>query len=178
MSIRWLLDNFPARDCSPALQQNFNELTANLYEEIRDFIALHYVLTNRDDTPFWRFARDELTCPDRLAGLIELWRHKLPSPPDLPNRNALFSEWSYMYVLFGKRFFDGIDFPSEDAVRDADFDEFLFSVASDKNRLMAEAPDHRSAIARIRGMESAPWYRPSGVSADISGVGGETGAIA
>lgn len=178
MSIRWLLDNFPARDCSPALQQNFNGLTANLYEEIRDFIALHYVLTNRDDTPFWRFARDELTCPDRLAGLIELWRHKLPSPPDLPNRNALFSEWSYMYVLFGKRFFDGIDFPSEDAVRDADFDEFLFSVASDKNRLMAEAPDHRSAIARIRGMESAPWYRPFGASADISGVGGETGAIA
>lgn len=178
MSIRWLLDNFPTRDCSPALQQNFNGLTANLYEEIRDFIALHYVLNNRDDTPFWRFARDELTCPDRLAHLIELWRHKLPSAPDLPNRSALFSEWSYMYVLFGKKFFDGMDFPSEDAIRDADFDEFLFSVASDKNRLMAEAPDHRAAIAEIRTMQAAPWYRPTGASADIAGAGGETVAIA
>jgi hypothetical protein len=60
----------------------------------------------------------------------------------------------------------------------ADFDEFLFSVASDKNRLMAEAPDHRAAIAEIRAMQASPWYRPTGASADIAGAGGETVAIA
>jgi hypothetical protein len=58
------------------------------------------------------------------------------------------------------------------------FDEFLFSVASDKNRLMAEAPDHRAAIAEIRAMQASPWYRPTGASADIAGAGGETVAIA
>ncbi|MDE0795414.1 MAG: hypothetical protein OSB76_07275, partial [Alphaproteobacteria bacterium] len=93
-------------------------------------------------------------------------------------RGALFSEWSYMYVLFGKKFFAGMNFPSEDAIRDADFDEFLFAVASDKNRLMAEAPDHRAAIAEIREMKSTPWYRPAGTSVDLAGAGGETGAIA
>ena len=90
----------------------------------------------------------------------------------MPNRGALFSEWSYLYVLFGKKFFAGMDFPSEDAIRDADFDEFLFSVASDKNRLMAEAPDHRAAIAGIRATQAGPWYRPTGASADIAGAGG------
>jgi hypothetical protein len=60
----------------------------------------------------------------------------------------------------------------------AGFDEFLFSVASDKNRLMAEAPDHRAAIAGIRAMQAAPWYRPTGASADIVGAGGEPVAIA
>ena len=162
MSIRWLLDNFPDRECSPALQSNFNGLTSGLYEEIRDFIALHYVLNNRDDTPFWRFARNELKCPDRLAGLLDLWRYKLPTAPDLPNRNALFSEWSYMYVLFGKGYFDGMDFPSEEAVRDSDFDEFQFAVARDRNRLMAEAPDHRAAIRDIRQAASPVWYRRDG----------------
>jgi tryptophan halogenase len=150
MSIRWLLDNFPDRGRSPALQNNFNGLTSNLYEEIRDFIALHYVLNNRDDSPFWRFARNELKCPDRLAGLLDLWRHKLPTVPDLPNRNTLFSEWRYMYILFGKHYFDGIDFPTEDAIHDSDFDEFQFGVAQDRNRLMAEAPDHRATIREIR----------------------------
>ena len=118
------------------------------------------MLNNRDDTPFWRFARNELACPDSLAERLELWRHKLPTAPDLPDRLALFSEWSYMYVLFGKEYFDGIDFPSEDAVNDADFDEFLFAVARD--RMLAEAPDHRAAIRAIRDAPPMPWYRPEG----------------
>jgi len=72
------------------------------------------VLNNRDDTPFWRFARNELACPDSLAERLELWRHKQPTAPDLPDRLALFSGWSYMYVLFSKKYFDGIR-----AIRDA-----------------------------------------------------------
>ncbi|MGZ0246488.1 MAG: hypothetical protein ACKVH1_11115 [Alphaproteobacteria bacterium] len=43
---------------------------------------------------------------------------------------------------------------------------------------MAEAPDHRAAIAKIREMKSTPWYRPAGTSVDLAGAGGETGAIA
>jgi hypothetical protein len=81
-------------------------------------------------------------------------------------------------VLFGKKFFSGLDFLPEDAIRDADFDEFLFSVESDNNWLMAEAPDHRAAIAEIREMQSTSWYRPAGTSVDLAGAGGETGAIA
>ena len=64
-----------------------------------------------------------------------------------------------MYVLFGKGYFDGIDFPTEDAVRDSDFDQFQFAVAQDRNRLMAEAPDHRAAIREIREMTVPTWYR-------------------
>ena len=114
------------------------------------------MLNNRDDTPFWRFARNELARPDSLAERLELWRHKLLTAPDLPDRLALFSEWSYMYVLSGKIYFDGIDFPSEDAVNDADFDEFLFAVARD--RMLAEAPDHRAANAVVPA--GGPPVRP------------------
>lgn len=178
MSIRWLLDNFPDSAFSPALQKNFNGLTSNLYEEIRDFIAMHYLLNNRDDSPFWTFARNELKCPDRLSELLDLWRYKLPTAPDLPNRNALFSEWSYMYVLFGKGYFDGIDFPTEEAIQDSDFDQFQFSVAQERNRLMAEALDHRAAIREIRGMTVPTWYRPENADFPAPVTGEDGSAIA
>ena len=42
------------------------------YEEIRDFIVLHYFTTKRDDTPFWR-AYQQVTPPESLRERIELF---------------------------------------------------------------------------------------------------------
>lgn len=50
MSIRWFLDNFPDAECSPALSDGYNGLVQDLYEEIRDFIVMHYVTSNRTDS--------------------------------------------------------------------------------------------------------------------------------
>ncbi len=36
------------------------------YEEVRDFIVLHYSATSRDDSPFWQ-ACQRLTLPDSAA---------------------------------------------------------------------------------------------------------------
>ncbi len=43
------------------------------YEEVRDFIVLHYSATNRDDSPFWQ-ACQHLPLPDSLQGRIELFK--------------------------------------------------------------------------------------------------------
>src|SRR3546814_11716433 len=45
----------------------------DLYEDVRDFIILHYKATQRDDTPFWRHVA-AMDIPDSLARRIELWR--------------------------------------------------------------------------------------------------------
>jgi tryptophan halogenase len=45
-----------------------------LYEDVRDFVILHYKATQRDDTPFWRYVRD-MAVPDSLARRMELWQH-------------------------------------------------------------------------------------------------------
>ncbi len=52
MSIRWFLDNFPDRACSPPLRNSYNALIEGLYQDIRDFIVMHYLLSNREDTEF------------------------------------------------------------------------------------------------------------------------------
>ena len=162
MSIRWFLDNFPDRDCSPALQDAYNDAVRDLYEEIRDFIAMHYHASNREDTPFWRAARTEAQMPDSLKALMERWRYKLPSVSDMPSRLSLFSEWNYIYVLYGKGFFDGISFPIEDFICDEDFDMFSQELAQKRAQALAMAPDHWELLRQIREEETAPWYRPEG----------------
>lgn len=162
MSIRWLLDNFPDRDCAPPLRDNYNRLVQSLYEDIRDFIVMHYCTSNREDTDFWRTARHDIAVPDRLRENLELWKHKLPSAPDLPNRTSLFSEWNYIYVLYGKHYYDGVRLPTEDVVGDDDFDEFSRDLDRRRSDALGAAADHWELLKRLRQTPTEPWYRAEG----------------
>lgn len=64
---------FPDRDCEPSLRQEYNRRMVADYEEVRDFIALHYCSSQRDDTPFWRHCQ-QMAIPDSLSERIELFR--------------------------------------------------------------------------------------------------------
>jgi tryptophan halogenase len=63
----------PDRDCDPALIREYNRRMTTDFEEVRDFIVLHYSATQRDDTPFWQHCRN-LPLPDSLRERIELFR--------------------------------------------------------------------------------------------------------
>jgi tryptophan halogenase len=69
-----------------------------LYEHVRDFIIAHYKVTERDDTPFWRYCRD-MEIPDSLAAKLSLFEERGEThfvPGDL------FSETSWFAVLYGQ----------------------------------------------------------------------------
>ena len=63
----------PDLDCDPHLATEYNRRMTMDYEEIRDFVVLHYVLTRRDDTAFWREYRD-MALPEGLRHRIEVFR--------------------------------------------------------------------------------------------------------
>ena len=63
----------PDTSCAPELQREYNRRMVADYEEIRDFIVLHYCLTERRDTPFWR-ACATMEPPASLADRIALFR--------------------------------------------------------------------------------------------------------
>jgi tryptophan halogenase len=71
--IQRLLALFPDRRISPLERDEYNRGMAELYEDVRDFIILHYKATQRDDTPFWRYVRD-MAIPETLERKIGLWK--------------------------------------------------------------------------------------------------------
>ena len=71
--VDFLLRFFPDRDCDPVLAAEYNRRMTADYEEIRDFIVLHYCTSQRDDTPFWR-AVGQAPIPDSLRERIALFK--------------------------------------------------------------------------------------------------------
>jgi tryptophan halogenase len=94
-----LIKLFPFGGEFEALSARFNVQSNTELERIRDFVILHYKLTERDDTPFWRACR-EMAIPDSLAERIALFResgHAYQSAEDL------FSVTSWAFVMVGQR---------------------------------------------------------------------------
>jgi len=71
--IQRLFALFPDKAISPVERDEYNRGMRELYEDVRDFIILHYKATQRDDTEFWRYVRD-MEVPDSLSRKMELWR--------------------------------------------------------------------------------------------------------
>lgn len=82
----------------------YNEMTQYRWDRVIEFLKLHYMLTEREDTGFWRDNRDPQSIPQRLAEQVELWRYNSPSENDFSSSHEMFPAASYQYVLFGMGF--------------------------------------------------------------------------
>lgn len=69
----FFLRYFPDRDCDPALIREYNRRMVADYEEVRDFIVLHYSASARDDSPFWQSCKN-IPLPDSLQERMELFK--------------------------------------------------------------------------------------------------------
>ena len=63
---------FPQQGINEGDIEEFNEQTRFDWETTRDFIILHYKVTHRDDSPFWRHCRN-IDIPEKLKHRIELF---------------------------------------------------------------------------------------------------------
>ena len=70
-----LLALFPDRRFNPVERDEYNRQMQDVFEDVRDFIILHYKATRRDDSDFWNYCRT-MDVPDSLASKLELWRSK------------------------------------------------------------------------------------------------------
>lgn len=85
---------------------DYNKSFLDIVENIRDFIALHY-MTKKSNTEFWRsFSKENV--PDSLLEKLDIWKHKLPIHEDFKNLSdyILFREDNFTLVLHGLGLFD------------------------------------------------------------------------
>ena len=93
------------REVMDIVAKRFNEVTQYRWGRIIDFLKLHYVLTQRTDTAFWRDNVDPATVPERLQELLTLWKYQSPWFFDEFDRlEEVFPAASYQYVLYGMGF--------------------------------------------------------------------------
>jgi tryptophan halogenase len=174
-----LTEHFPYRDEMAPLAYRFNRVMANRFYEILDFINMHYCLTRREDTEFWREIRKPERIHERLKAKLNYWRIKplspsdfedqwFPGQPDTPLSSSgqagdfrspvetatLFGIDSYEAILYGMRFLDKEcdDWFGKSRPRSTMFQEVI-----DKLRLAPQKlPPHDVWLKRVLGMPNYP----------------------
>lgn len=70
-----LIELFPNKHFDRSDQQEYNRKMDLNFERIRDFLLLHYVATERDDSEMWRYFRN-MKLPDSLQTKIDAWQSR------------------------------------------------------------------------------------------------------
>ncbi len=87
-----------------SIANKYNTQLNEIWENIIDFIKLHYCISKRDDTQFWLDNRDEANIPDTLLQKLKYWKTHIPSQFDFERTTDLFKLENYLYVLYGMEF--------------------------------------------------------------------------
>lgn len=89
---------FPNKGFNQIDIDEFNRLSELEFEQIRDFIILHYHATKRSDSPFWNYVRT-MDIPDSLSRKIALYE----SNGRIFRDNDELFEWvSWLQVMHGQ----------------------------------------------------------------------------
>lgn len=147
MGATMVADELPAsRAAMDIVAARYNETFSYRWERVIDFLKLHYVLSQRRDTAYWR--DQQSTVPQRLQDLLTLWQHRAPSRNDFPRIEEVFPTASYQYILYGMGFHSAFrPAPAQEA---AMADGYFRAAASLTRRMLPALPDVRSLLDHIR----------------------------
>ncbi len=149
-SLDALVDRLPqTRSTMDAVARQFNDTFSHHWQRIIEFLKLHYVLTQRRDTAFWRDNVAASSIPDGLQERLELWTHHAPAPQDFAHAREVFSWPSYQYVLHGMRF-DSRYRSAPMTVEGASVTALVARNARIRAELVGKAPRHRDLLRAVR----------------------------
>ena len=125
----------------------FNDQQMTEMDQIRDFLILHYKVTNRRDSPFWRQCAD-MEIPDSLAQKIELFRE---TGRVFRKNEELFAENSWVQVMLGQGIKPKSYHPVATKMKDEELDRFLATLRENVARTVSGLPDHHAFVKRYCG---------------------------
>ncbi len=151
-SIIRLVQMLPQGMVSSEDVDEFNAQTAYEMEHIRDFIILHYHLTNRTDTPFWRHCKT-MDIPETLRHRMKLFEE---TGRVFRANDQLFAENSWIQVMLGQGLTPRTHHPIADVMSLEEISRFLDHVRSNVERTVKGLPSHRAYLDSYCSAQLAP----------------------
>jgi tryptophan halogenase len=150
LSAKLIAEQMPVnRAVMDVVAKRFNATTEYRWGRIIDFLKLHYVLTQRTDSDFWRDNVRPESIPERLQELLLLWQYQAPWFHDEFDRvEEVFPAASYQYVLYGMGFRTEVD-PGALSAEAKSAEQAMRENAVHTERLRAGLPRHRDLIRKI-----------------------------
>lgn len=144
-----LCNLFPWSGDSERAAKQFNAAMTKRFQHVIDFIKLHYFLSQRTDTDFWRDNRIPSSISDYLQDKLDQWRFRPPSFLDIDASHDIFDENSWQYILYGMDFKTDMSARAgalrfyEDARREFE------SIARQSKNAMTAVPTHRDLVREV-----------------------------
>ncbi len=146
-----LMQMFPTNGISQADIDEYNKQTSYELQHIRDFIILHYHVTNRNDTPFWQTCKN-MSIPASLQHRIDLFTEtgrvfRVP--------NELFTENSWIQVMLGQGIMPHQHHQTADLMGDAELSQFLDGICGHITKTVSHLPTHQAYVKQYCGVAPA-----------------------
>ena len=137
-----LIQLFPHNGFAPSLETEYNKQSELEFEQIRDFLVLHYTVNKRTDSAFFNDMRN-ITLPDSLAHKITLFKE---SGNLLREQNDLFLESSWLQVLYGQGITPKDYHGLVNSVPEVQLNQMLTRLLEIKKEPIAKLPTHDEYI--------------------------------
>ena len=144
-----LIELFPTRTSMETDAAEYNRRMDLGFDRIRDFLLLHYVATQRDDSPMWRYFRD-MELPDSLAEKMEAWRARGLLQA---YEHGVFLPPSWIAVMAGQNLIPTGRDPRVDARPMAEVVAMTDRIRQASHAAVASTPDHGAFLQRFGAMD-------------------------
>jgi len=122
----------------------FNDQQDQDMVQIRDFLILHYHVTERRDSPFWRHCAS-MPIPDSLTQKIELFRE---TGRVFRRNEELFAENSWVQVMMGQGIMPQSYHPIAGKLTEDELNRLLMGLRESVSRTAASLPEHAAYVAQ------------------------------
>ena len=142
VGIAKLMAMFPKDGFNERLITRFNEEMAFEYDNVKDFLIAHYKLTEREDTPFWKYVRN-MDIPDTLQEKFDVFRTR---GEVMARHQELFKETSWFAVLAGQGLVPESYHPVADAISEDELRLRLTQIRTGIQNRINGMPNHKDFI--------------------------------
>ena len=140
-----LVKHFPLMGINDRVVAEFNRQSQVEFERIRDFIILHYKLTERTDSAFWRQCKD-MDVPNSLRHKIQLFAENALF---FRQDDELFSEVAWQQVMLGQGIAPAQYHPLAKNLNDAQIKDLLESLKTLVAHTSEKLPTHNEFLKRF-----------------------------